>query len=211
MGPSKSPQILTRSPNSLNTYKFRDQNQEWRRNRRGSIWPKCMGQTLLTKRTNQALMQISQILWQSYWQKMLHEKESCTHIKHFPQNILHLIDKTLYEKESHSCVQIPFRFFQNQIDKMLHDEKESSTHVHTFHRNVSFTKVLPGSQSSRSIKHSYMQNNLTDFSAIKLTKCTIQIKHLLHMHTWQILNSQLDWQNTQWESSIYVVCRFDRF
>jgi hypothetical protein len=211
MGPSKSPQILTRSPNSLNTYKFSEQNQERRSNCRRSNWPKYMGQTSLPKRTNQAHMQIPQILSQSYWQKKLHEKESCTHIMHIPQNILHLIDKTLYEKESHSRVQIPFRFFQNQIDKILHDEKESSTHLHTFHRNISFTKVLPGSPSSGSIKHSYVQNNLTDFSTIRLTKCTIRIKHLLHMHTWQILNSQLDWQNTQWESSNYVVCRFDRF
>jgi predicted metalloendopeptidase len=106
----------------------------------------------LYEKESHSCVQIPFRFFQNQIDKMLHdEKESCTHIKHVPQNILHLIDETLYEKESHSCVQIPFRFFQNHIDKMLHDEKESSTHVHTFHRNVSFTKVLPGSQSSRSI------------------------------------------------------------
>lgn len=146
MGPSKSPQILTRSPNSLNTYKFRDQNQEWRGNRRGSIWPKYMGQTLW-----EPIICKFNKFFDNHIDKKCSMRKNHAHIKHVPQNILHLIDETLYEKESHSCVQIPFRFFQNQIDKMLHDEKESCTHVHTFHRKVSFTKVLPGSQSSRSI------------------------------------------------------------
>lgn len=78
MDPSKSPQILTRSPNPLNTYKFREQNQEPRNNRRESNWPKSMGQTLLPKKTNQAHMQISQILFtiiltkNAPWERIMH-------------------------------------------------------------------------------------------------------------------------------------------
>lgn len=87
---------------------------------------------------------------------MLHEKESCTHIMHIPQNILNLIDKTLYEKESHThmckfrsdCFKIRLikcsmtrknqaltyalfteTYLPQKYCQVLHHEDQSSTHM----------------------------------------------------------------------------------
>jgi len=103
MGPSKSPQILTRSPNSLNTYKFRDQNQEWRGNRRGSIWPKYMGQTL--------------------WEPII-----CKFNKFFDNHI----DKKCSMRKNHALILSTFhRIFCTWL--MKHFMRKNHTHVCKFH------------------------------------------------------------------------------
>jgi hypothetical protein len=169
---------------------------------------------------------------------MLHEKESCTHIMHIPQNILHLIDKTLYEKESHSHVQIPFRIVHNQIKcSMMRKIKHSCLHIsqkHIFHKSIARFSIIRINRAlicaekfnrffNNQIDKMHHQNQaftthayLTDSKlTIGFTKYSMRIKHLCSMQIPQILSTTVGLTNCSMrrinQPSTHIMCRFDVF